>query len=217
MGIEIITLENQLMKSNCFIVVDKETRCCLIVDPASEKAEREIDYIETNSLNLEYVIMTHEHADHCWGVNTLRMRYPKMKLIYSEACNQNMKRSIMLFFKMWHDDENYSYNVEPADIQIKKEEEIKWHDSIIRFVLTPGHSLGSMCIDINGSLFTGDTIMPFQPYFNGRGSNKEDWQKSVDMICKRYDSETIIYPGHGEVINLKDWRQNNEYSTIKKY
>ena len=39
---------NQLMSSNCYIVVDEESMRCLCIDPASEKSEREIDYLEGN-------------------------------------------------------------------------------------------------------------------------------------------------------------------------
>ena len=215
MNLKIIRLENQLMNSNCFIVVDCHSKSCIIIDPASEKSEREIKYIEEKFLHLDYIIVTHAHADHCWGVNTLKDRYPETKIVYSAACYKNMKRSIMLFFKMWHEDETYNYNLMPADIAIDSHTEWNWHDHNIKFVLTPGHSLGSMCIDIDGKLFTGDTMMPFPPYFNGRGSNEEEWDISVTMMVEKYDSETEIYPGHGDVISVGEWKANKEYSEHK--
>ena len=36
---------NQLMTSNCYIVVDEESKHCLCIDPASEKSECEIAYL----------------------------------------------------------------------------------------------------------------------------------------------------------------------------
>lgn len=215
MKLEIIRLENQLMNSNCFIVVDNLSKSCVIIDPASEKSEREIKYIEEKSLHLDYIIVTHAHADHCWGVNTLKDRYPETKIVYSAACYKNMKRSIMLFFKMWHEDETYNYKLMPADIAIDCNTEWNWYGHVIKFVLTPGHSLGSMCIDIDGKLFTGDTMMPFPPYFNGRGSNEDEWDISVKMMVEMYDSGTEIYPGHGEILTIGEWKANKEYSEHK--
>lgn len=215
MDLKIIRLENQLMNSNCFILVDEKSKSCIIIDPASEKSEKEIQYIEGNSLILEYIMVTHAHADHCWGVNTLREHYPSSKIVYSHACYKHMKRSIFLFFKMWHEDENYNYLLMPADIEIEKDSEWCWHGHEIKFVLTPGHSFGSMCIDVDGKLFTGDTLMPYPPYFNGRGSNVSEWDISVKKITNMYDSETEIYPGHGEVLTIGEWKANKEYSEHK--
>ena len=212
---EIIQLENQLMKSNCYIIIDWDSASCIIIDPASLHSEREIAFIEQHSLKLDYIIITHGHADHCWGVNTLREAYPLLKLIYSDACNQTMNKAIKLFFQMYSDDPGYTYEMEPADILIKKGiEDIDWHDHSVKFILTPGHSLGSMCIEIDKKLFTGDTIMPYPPYFNGRGSSKEEWAKSVKRIEEMYEHNTEIYPGHGDVITLGEWT-NSEYSKTK--
>lgn len=44
MTLEVKQLENQLMKSNCYIVVDWPSKTCVVIDPASEKSEREIFY-----------------------------------------------------------------------------------------------------------------------------------------------------------------------------
>lgn len=208
---EVIQLENQLMKSNCYIVVDWNSMSCVIIDPASLDSEREIAYIEEHSLTLDYVIITHGHADHCWGVNTLREAYPSLKLVYSEACNQTMNKAIRLFFQLYSEDPNYKYEMKPAEIQIKENGVMDWHGHSLRFILTPGHSLGSMCIEIEGKLFTGDTIMPYPPYFNGRGSNKEDWAKSVKMMENTYSPETLIYPGHGESLTMCEWTTHQEW------
>lgn len=202
------------MKSNSFILTDKEAGACAIVDPASEEADREINYIERNHLTLDYIIVTHAHADHCWGVNTLKEKYPEARVICCE--DKFSKREIMLFFRMWHEDENYRFEMIPSDIVPKENDELEWHGHQMKFVMTPGHSCGSMCIDIDGLLFTGDTIMPFAPYFNGRGSNKEEWLKSIDKICAMYNDKTKIYPGHGGVVTLEEWKADKKWTDIRK-
>lgn len=212
---EIVQLENQLAKSNCFIIVDWDSKACIIIDPASRDSEKEIEFIERHSLTLDYIFMTHGHADHCWGVNSLRNAYSNVQLVCSEACHQKMKKEVNLFFRLYIDDPEYKYEVAPADMQIEKDNELlDWHGNEIHFVLTPGHSPDSLCIDIDGKLFTGDTIMPYPPYFNGRGSSKEEWTKSVQRIEEMYEPNTEIYPGHGDVITLGEWT-NSEYSKTK--
>lgn len=195
---------NELMTSNCYVVYDEDTKSCLVIDPASEKSLREIQFIEEKDLVLDYIILTHEHTDHNWGVNSLREHFPDVKLVCSDLCNKYVKKTNRAYFLFYYDDPDYRYEIAPADILIKEDCCVDWNGDQINFVMTPGHSYGSMCIYINGMLFTGDTIMPYKPYFNGRDSNEEDWKQSVTKISYLF-KDKIIYPGHGEILNFDQW------------
>lgn len=199
---------NELMTSNCYVVYDEDTKRCLVIDPASEKSLREIQFIEEKGLALDYIILTHEHTDHNWGVNSLREHFPEAKLVCSEQCNKYVKKTNRAYFLFYYDDPDYRYEIAPADILIKENGCMDWNGRHIKFVMTPGHSYGSMCIDVNEMLFTGDTIMPFKPYFNGRDSNEEDWKESIEKIERLYSSESVVYPGHGERLKLGEWQSN---------
>ncbi len=197
---------NELMTSNCYVVYDEDSKRCLVIDPACEKSLREIQFIEEKGLALDYIILTHEHTDHNWGVNSLREHFPESKLVCSELCNKYVKKTNRAYFLFYYDDPDYRYEIAPADVLIKEDGCLEWDVHQIRFVMTPGHSYGSMCIDIDGMLFTGDTIMPFKPYFNGRDSNEEDWKKSVSKIFASF-KDRIIHPGHGDIINFDQWKK----------
>lgn len=198
---------NELMTSNCYIVADEATKHCVCIDPASEKSLREIDYIESNGLTLDYIILTHEHTDHTWGVNSLREQFPDSKLVCSEPCNKYVKKTNRAYFLFYYDDPDYRYEIAPADILISKDvESLSWDGLSVKFILTPGHSKGGMCISIDKMIFTGDTIMPFKPYFNGRDSNEDDWNTSISKVGSLLPEDTVIYPGHGDILELKDWK-----------
>lgn len=197
---------NELMTSNCYVVYDEDSKRGLVIDPACEKSLREIQFIEEKGLALDYIILTHEHTDHNWGVNSLREHFPESKLVCSELCNKYVKKTNRAYFLFYYDDPDYRYEIAPADVLIKEDGCLEWDGHQIRFVMTPGHSYGSMCIDIDGMLFTGDTIMPFKPYFNGRDSNEEDWKKSVSKIFASF-KDRIIHPGHGDIINFDQWKK----------
>lgn len=200
---------NQLMSSNCFIVYDDETKKAVVIDPGSEKSGNEISFIEDNHLEVNYIILTHEHTDHNWGVNSLKEKYPDIKLVCSEVCDRLVKKSNRIFFSFYYDNPDYVYIIDAADILIKSDADfLAWNGRDIHFVMTPGHSKASMCIDLDGMLFTGDTIMPYPRYLNKKDGNVEDWKKSVDLIIIRYSKETIIYPGHGETLTLGEWIDN---------
>ena len=196
---------NELMTSNCYVDYDEDTMKCIAIDPASKKSEREIAFISDNKLSLDYIIITHEHTDHNWGVNALREKYPQSKLICSDECSKQVKKANRAYFLLYYDNPNYRYEIAPADILVTCDDVKQWDAHKINFVMTPGHSKGSMCVDIDRVLFTGDTIMPYKPYFNGRDSNQDDWKQSVEKIARLYSLDTVIYPGHGDILTLGEW------------
>lgn len=200
---------NQLMTSNCYIVVDESSKTCVIIDPGSVESSREIEYIKKQGLTPEYIIISHEHTDHNWGVNALRDAFPSIRLICSEECSKNVAMANKAYFLFYYDDPTYSYEIAPAEILIKnKNESLEWAGHEIEFYLTPGHSFGSMCIKIGNYLFSGDTIMPYKPYFNGRDSNQDDWEDSIEFINKRISHKVVVSPGHGETLILDEWFTN---------
>ncbi len=196
---------NELMTSNCYVVYDDGTKRCLVIDPGSEKSLREIEFIEKNNLTLDFIIITHEHTDHNWGVNALREHFENSKLLCSEECSKHVKKANRAYFLLYYDDPDYRYEIAPADKFVSDGERLEWSGHHIKIVFTPGHSYGSICVDIDGSLFTGDTIMPYKPYFNGRDSNMEDWNESVTKIKQFFLPSCIIYPGHGDALSLGGW------------
>jgi len=206
---------NQLMSSNCFVVYDDETGRATVIDPGSEKSKQEISFIEENQLILDYIILTHEHTDHTWGVNALKDKFPNSKLVCSELCEKYAKKASRAYFLFYYDDPNYRYELKPADIIINKDDEkLKWGYYEFAFVFSPGHSRGSMCIQIGDMLFTGDTIMPFPPHFNSRDSDVKDWESSIFHIESIFPKDIIIYPGHGESHTLDEW-VNSSYKHVK--
>ena len=198
---------NQLMSSNCYIVVDYETKHCFCIDPASEKSEREIEYIEQNGLILDYVFLTHEHTDHTWGVNALVEKFSDVKVICSEICKQNLAKEFQAYFLFYYDNPNYYYTV--CNIDLTTEEldcNLNWEGNKIEFIPTPGHSMGSVCISIDDKLFTGDVILQSKPYINKRNGSKELFYKSARMVCEIFPKNTIVYPGHGDTFFLHEYK-----------
>ena len=199
---------NQLMTSNCYVVVDEESGHCLCIDPASEKSEREINYIEQNHLVLNYIIITHDHTDHTWGVNALKERFEEAKVICSEVCRANLDKEFQAYFLLYYDNPDYQYTVCKVDETTEALGcHMQWQGHKIQFVPTPGHSLGSISVDIDGRLFTGDAIMQSKPYINKRNGSKELFFESVKKILDTYPTVTLVYPGHGNVFQLKDYKR----------
>lgn len=192
------------MSSNSYIVWDDRTLAAICIDPASEHSLKEIKFIMRNGLHLDFIILTHEHTDHTWGVNSLLDRYDA-KVICSGKCKENLPNAGNAYFRLYLEREDYNYVVRKVDFTTEYlNNNLNWNFQIIKFIPSPGHTLGSICIDINGILFTGDTIMQYKRYVNKKNGNLELYKKSVQKIVDLYLPDTFIYPGHGESFLLKN-------------
>lgn len=207
--IKIQRFENNLLSSICYIVFDDTSKRCFVIDPGSKDSKEEIAFIEREGLELIYIFITHEHTDHCIGVNALKKYCPKSKIVLSEGANNNIIKANRIFFQFYFDSiENLDDFIPSPDIIIySSDDTIQWDNYTIHFRLTPGHSIGSMCILLDKMLFTGDTILQYPPVFCGIGCNKQDWKKSVQEVLDLYKENFMVYPGHGEPFQLKDYKR----------
>ena len=178
-----------------------------MIDPGS-KEEREIhDYTRREGLKLDYILLTHEHFDHCWGVNYLKEFYPEAKVVATRLCAEWVMKPWNYFNQLYYNSDEY-YQIPQVDILVED-----WNGILIKFIPTPGHTDKGVCIEIDGSLFTGDTILyRTKPFLNKRyGASKEDLKKSIESVFQTYPADTKVYPGHGEPFLLgedKDFYDN---------
>ena len=72
----------------------------------------------------------------------------------------------------------------------------------LRTMLTPGHTPGSMCFDLEGSpvLLSGDTLFPGGPGATSfEGGDFDTIIRSIDdRLFSRLPDDTIVMPGHGD-------------------
>lgn len=82
-------------------------------------------------------------------------------------------------------------------------EEIRCEGITIKIIHTPGHTPGSVCLSLEGLLFTGDTLFAGSI---GRtdlpGGDFKTIQSSLDRL-RTLPPGTVILPGHGESTTLK--------------
>ena len=203
--IEVQRFENQMIASVCYLVYCADSGRCVVIDPGSEKSIHEIDFIERKNLNLDYILLTHEHTDHTWGVNALLEKYPQAKVVCSMSCKEALNKEARYFFQYYFDNSEYSYRVSRVDYTTDALGGlIAWDGRVIRFYDTPGHCKGSVCIEIEGLLFGGDTLMPYKPYIKKQlGGSVEDYRSSLLFLLNQFDLDTVVYPGHGEKTSLK--------------
>ena len=200
---------NQLMSSNCYLL--EESNHCIVIDPGSEKSEEIIEFLRQHDLELDYILLTHEHSDHTWGVNSLLEYAPSALVICSVACKDELPTTSQAYFKFYYNDEDYHYNVKRVDKTIEEiDYHLLWNRQSLNFISTPGHSRGSICITINDLIFSGDTLMQSKPFMNKRDSNWTDYANSISLLLNSCSQDTMVYPGHGDPFPI-----NNVYISNK--
>lgn len=196
---------NVPVPSNTYLLVNEANKNCIVIDPGTKEQVNVRDYIQSQELNLDYIILTHEHFDHCWGVNYLLEWFPA-KVVATQLCAEWLQTPMNYFNQLYYNSDEM-YQIKQVDVIVEDIDwKLIWGDVLIVFISTSGHTNKSMCIEIGGCLFTGDTILyRTKPFLKKRyGASKQELKKSIEKIFLAYPSETKIFPGHGEPFILKD-------------
>ena len=72
--IEIKSMTLGMVATNCYLIINKETKEALLIDPA-DNALRISNVIEENVCTLKAILLTHGHFDHIMALNELKKRY----------------------------------------------------------------------------------------------------------------------------------------------
>ncbi len=135
--------------TNTYLVEDEVNKKCFIVDPAAP-SDRLKSEIVKDGVVPEYIILTHGHGDHTGGIGDLKDVFPDIKLVASRLERKFLyDRSI-----------SFGKGGIVADIEVADGEEMQVGDIKLKFISTPGHTPGGMCIYIadESVLFAGDTL-----------------------------------------------------------
>lgn len=201
--IELYKLENTPVSSNCFVVYEKAVKSCIIVDPGSKDQSCLYHYLDSNQLIPKYVILTHEHFDHCWGVNGLRRKYNNIKLVCSSECSytiQDKKKNYSVFY------EQPGFEINAAEIVIEDNCSLKLNDLDVSFTLAKGHSASGLIFTIQNFVFTGDELIKdLKTVTKLKTGSKDKLQESIFFLRGLKGRGFIVCPGHGETFELDNY------------
>ena len=185
--------------TNCYILEDDETNKAAVIDPGGD-ADKIFDVIEADGVEVEYILLTHGHYDHTTGVPELKKRCPAAR-VYIHRADANGAGN-QLF---------------PLAGQVKDLNFYQEGDTIclggltIRVLETPGHSPGSVTLEVGDVLFTGDTL-----FFGSmgrtdlRGGSYEDIMASLKRLGA-LEGDFHVCPGHDRLSTLERERKYNPF------
>ncbi len=166
------------MQNFTYIVEDEETGEAIIIDPSWNLDEIEA-FVTRNDLKIKYIVNTHHHFDHTIG-NKAMAEVFDAKIIQHKTSELD------------------------HDISVDTGDKIKFGNSELEVLHTPGHSKDSICLIGDGKIFTGDTIFVGNC---GRvdlpGGSANELYQSLHNVLANLDDDLEIYSGHNYGSSVK--------------
>ena len=192
-----------MIANNCYVLTADDSKDAIVIDPGAPSNKLE-EYLFNNNLDVKYMILTHGHGDHTGGIDRIKDLYPESKLI---ACKKEAK---LLYDRHM----SFGQGGIVADINVVDNEEMDICGFHLRFIETPGHTPGGMCIYIKSEklLFSGDTLFM---YSIGRtdfpGGSYNDLIDSIKNKLFLLPDDTRVLCGHEMETMLGKEKQFNPF------
>ena len=182
-------------QTNCYIVHEENSTDCLIIDPGYEP-EIISSYLEEKGLTPAAILLTHCHFDHVGAVKDLAAQYDcKVFLDKKELAMPPMLTNGPLYYTDGYGDGD-TLTLAGIPIQVLE---------------TPGHTPGSVCLIMEDTLFSGDTLFAGScgrtdlPCGDARAMR--DSLRRVAALSENYR----VCPGHGPSSTLNREKKTNPY------
>ncbi|MDR1593198.1 MAG: MBL fold metallo-hydrolase [Prevotellaceae bacterium] len=200
------------LQENTYIIYD-ETKECAIIDPGCQKPQEKNalkQFIADSGLTPKILLNTHCHFDHIFGNNFVINEYG-VELWASEGELANIQRfraSASLFG--FAEEQPY-----PPSHFLENGQSIKFGNSELKVITTPGHSPGSVCFysETGHFLIAGDTLFAGSI---GRtdlpGGDYDKIMESLETLIA-LPAETKVYCGHGPDTETGWERLHNPFIT----
>jgi len=187
--------------SNMYVIPVNGTKDVILIDPGEVEGQKLNDFLQENEYNPRIIILTHEHFDHCAGINELNKHY-NFEIYASEVTAHAIKTSKGNLSK-YATDYCEEFAIENTVHIVHDAQQLKVGNISLTFMLTPGHSKGGICVLADDYLFSGDTLLETKVPLKLPGSNRTDWEKSIQKLKEICNESTIVYPGHGSSFSFK--------------
>lgn len=180
--------------SNGYVFALDSGRRAALVDPAGIP-ERLLRVLREGAYALEYILITHKHADHCDATADVARAFPDARIVMHEA-------DVRAIGDLAH-----------GALLVRDGDELPFGGDVsIRMLHTPGHTDGSSSYLMRSNVFTGDTL--FAGSVGGAYgdiSTYEDLRSNVRSKLFSLPDDTVVMPGHGPPTKIGWEKEHNPF------
>jgi glyoxylase-like metal-dependent hydrolase (beta-lactamase superfamily II) len=183
---------NDQFVSNTYLVADEDGGTAVMIDAGGPVAPL-LEAINSRSLTLSHVLLTHHHYDHVCELDQVLARHPDAQVLAHELETV----------------EGRTGTIEPGDT-------VETGGLRFEALHTPGHTAGMLSFRVDGHVFTGDTL--FKGSVGGvrapGHTTFEDIKASIMDTLLQLPPETEIHPGHTDPTTVADEWENNAFVRV---
>ena len=182
-------------QTNCYFIHEESSKTCCVIDPGFTP-DVVLDELRRLGLTVEAILLTHCHFDHVGGVKEISAETDCKVYL----CGEDLSLPPMFTAGKLY----YTHTYGEGDT-------LSLAGLTIHVIHTPGHTPGSVCLLIDDTLFSGDTLFAGSC---GRtdlpGGNWATIRKSLARLAS-FESNYWVRPGHGESTTLAEEKRYNPY------
>ena len=195
-----------MVETNCYFLLNKETKELIVVDPA-DSAGRIQEFAKQIGGKPVGILLTHGHFDHFMAMDALRDAWGVP--VYADAAEAGVLGDCR---------KNLSYGMggcpmeTHADVYLTDGEEFVLAGFGIRMLHTPGHTPGGCCYYLESEkiLLSGDTL------FEGScgrtdfpGGSMTTLVRSIQEKLFTLPENVLVFPGHGGNTTIGEEKRYN--------
>lgn len=195
------------MGTNCYLLINKETKELVIIDPAT-CPDYVVSHVKSNGYIPRAIILTHAHFDHVMGIDGWVKEFGIPVYLHEEEKKvlEDPELNLSGVFGA-----SYSY----SDVKCLKDgQELEVSGFIFKVIHTPGHTCGGCCYYCaeEGVLISGDTLF-YQSV--GRSDFPTGSMGTLVRSIKEklfcLPEDVMVYPGHNDSTCIGDEKKYNPF------
>lgn len=197
-----------MIAANCYLYGCEETKKAVLIDPGGE-GKKIYRWVLEKGVKVEYILLTHGHADHIGAVDEMRELLGAKVGIHSADAEMltDGRKNLSSYL-------GSPVSFQAADLLLNDGQVLTVGKQKIAVIATPGHSRGSVCFLTHEGLISGDTLFAGSI---GRtdfpGGSLEQLLQGVESKLLILPDDTPVFPGHGESTTIGQEKRENPFLT----
>ena len=195
------------MGTNCYLIINEETKEIVIVDPAT-CPDYLVSHVKTNGYIPKAILLTHAHFDHVMGIDGWVKVFDIPVYIHEDE-KQLLEDPQLNLSGVF----GSSYSYSKVDC-LRDGQVLEIAGFQFRVIHTPGHTAGGCCYyeAREGVLISGDTL--FQQSVGRSDFPTGSMSTLVRSIKEKLfclPDDVMVYPGHNDLTCIADEKMYNPF------